>query len=206
MKNSESNISTQDKLNAVLKEYETLRNEIIKCSDRQLQLFYIMVPVLSAVYGYIVAQHVPDILYIAPLLVSPFIFRYIWEQRNLEVQGKYMKEEIEEKRIPDILGYRCAESNNNYDRYWIGWQHYWDDIGFERMKRFGFYSKHSALLGIFLISFLPSMIYSILSIISSYIDITIGSHIPAPVHILAFILYSLLFGKMLKDLRYSRKG
>ena len=202
MKNSKSSISAQDKLNIVLKEYEALRNEIIKCSDRQLQLFYIMVLMLSVVYGYMIAQRVPDILCIVPLLVSPFIFRYIWEQRNVEIIGKYMKEEIEEKRIPAIVGYRCDESNNNYERYWIGWQHYWDDIGFERMKKFGFYSKHSALLGIFLISFLPSIIFSTLSTISSYIDLTIESHIPAPFHILALILYTLLFRKVLKDLRY----
>lgn len=201
MKDSKCGISAQDKLAIVLKEYEALRDEIIKCSDRQLYLFYILVAVLCGVYAYTIARGVFDILCLLPLLALPFIFRYIWEQHALQVIGKYMTEEIEEKRIPGIAGYRCEESSNNYERYWIGWQHYWDDIAIKRMKKFGFYSKHSALLLIILFSFLPSIAYSILFIISSHVGLVIQSSIPIPLHILALIAYTLLGLKLFKDLR-----
>ena len=119
MKTTESNISVQDKLSVVLKEYEAIRDEIVRLGDRQLQLFYIMVSILSIAYGYIMTQRVLDTLYIVPLVISPFIHRYIWEQRNVEIMGKYIKEEIEEKRIPAIIGYRSSESRNVYERYWM---------------------------------------------------------------------------------------
>lgn len=186
MENSKSNLNEQDKLNTVLKEYEALRSEIIKCSDRQLQLFYILMLILSAACGYIIAYRTFDILCIIPILISPFIFRYIWEQRNVEAISKYMKEEIEGKRIPSIVGYRCGENGKNYERYWIGWQHYYEDIGIASPH------KHLALLLIVLISFVPSIIYSILFIISPYTSISIQSSIATPLHILALIAYILL--------------
>lgn len=194
--------SLERRLNIVLKEYAALRNEIIKCSDRQLQLFHILLLILSFSYGYMVAYTLFDIICIVPLLASPFIFRYIWEQRNTEIIGKYMKEEIEEKRISALVGHRCKESNNDYERYWIGWQHYWDKIGFEQMKKFGWHYKHLSLLWIVLISFAPSIAYSTIFIVSSYIDLTVQSSIPAVFHIFLLIAYTLLTWKILKDLRY----
>lgn len=201
MKDSKSGISAQDKLAIVLEEYKTLRSEIIKCSDRQLYLFYILVAVLCATYAYTMAHAAFDILCLIPLLASPFIFRYIWEQQNVQLIGKYMKEEIEEKRIPSIAGYRCEECSDNYDRYWIAWQHYWDDVAFKRMKKYGFYSKHWALLLIILISFVPSIAYSVLFSTSRHVGLDIQSSMPILLHIAALTAYILLGLWLLKDLR-----
>lgn len=54
MKNPEMT-DVQNKLSIVLKEYEALRDEIIKCSDRQIQLFQFLIIILSFAYGTIVA-------------------------------------------------------------------------------------------------------------------------------------------------------
>lgn len=195
--------SVQDRLNVVLKEYDALRNQIIRFSDRQLRLFHILLLVLSFAYGYMIAYAVFDVLCIVPVLVSPFIFRYMWEQYSVTIIGKYVKEEIEAKRITSLVGYRCEESNNDYERYWLGWQHYWDAVGAEPMKIkiLGWYAKHVALLWIVLISFVPSIIYSTLFIVSSYSGLIIQSSIPTPFHTLALIGYILLLLKVLKDKR-----
>ncbi len=204
MNNSGSDISQQDKLNIVLKEYEALRNEIIKCSDRQLQLFYILIIILSAAYGLVIIHGISDFLCVLPILILPFIFRYLWEQHDVEIISKYMKEEIEEKRIPSIVGYRCIESPNNYDKYWIGWQHYWDDIESQQIKKLSFNYKHSALILIVVISFLPSIIFSVLSIIKLFLAFPVIIWIPSyqtALYILTLLLYTPLFVILIRKIR-----
>lgn len=217
-------ISPQDKLNIVLKEYEALRNEIIRFSDRQLQLFYFLLLVLTFVYGYVITNKVLDILSIVPLLVSPFVFRYMWDQYNVLIISEYLKE-IEHERIPSLVGYMSEADISNHRRYWLGWQHYWENVGgSKKIRIINWYDKHLALLWIILVSFVPSIVYSLLVVVSSLtpmiismenvlpsivysllvavlspIKIEIRSFIPAPFHMLLLIFYVAVFLKILKD-------
>ncbi|MFA5153181.1 MAG: hypothetical protein WC554_11520 [Clostridia bacterium] len=155
---------TQYRLKCILTEYKALRDEIIKCSDRQLSLFYYLVLILTAFYGimgtaYVSGHDLFFLLILIPFYASPFILRYSWEQYNTAVIGKYISDEIEGRRIPDLLGERSSVNKKRFDKYWIGWQHYWDDVGWQPNIVFSVYKKHTAVLILLFISFSPAMIY-----------------------------------------------
>ncbi|NWG11245.1 hypothetical protein HXY33_05810 [Candidatus Bathyarchaeota archaeon] len=190
-------------MKVVLAEYHALRGEIVRFGERQLQLFHILLLALSFAYGYLITYGMYDILCILPMLVSPFIFRYIWDQYNSTLISKYLKEEIAAKMITSLVGYKSKESSNEYERYWLGWQHYWDAVGAQpmQMRILGWYNKHVALLWIILISFVPSIIYSMLLVVSSYSSIAIQSSVPIYFHALLLIGYMWLLLKVLTDKR-----
>lgn len=188
--NGDSNDLLKLQLDVVLKEYEALRNEIIMFSDRQLKLFEFLVGILSLIYGFIAVTNYKgiDIIIVIPFFASPFILRYLWDQNNLRIIGKYMKEEIERKKIPSLIGYRSLANDADYDRLWLGWQHYWDKIGYEPNIKFGIYSKHIAIFILFLLTFLPTLVYIPYKILNAYFNPVFISELYNISYILALLI------------------
>lgn len=159
----------QYQFECVLTEYKALRDEIIKCSDRQVTLFYYLILVLTAFYGVIgtaiaAGKNLDFLLILIPFFATPFILRYSWEQYNTAIIGNYILEEIEAKRIPDLIGNRITINTEQFEKYWIGWQHYWMEKGWLPNVKYGFYEKHLAALMLFFISFIPAIFYSLFKI------------------------------------------
>ncbi|MBL7074211.1 hypothetical protein ISS37_03090 [candidate division KSB1 bacterium] len=109
---------SSDKLQAIISEYQMLREEIQRRSTDQMHC--VVASVLSiGVLISLIAQNPTK--YSPVLIVIPWIlavFGIIWLDCNCSIflLGQYIRDEIEGKKLPALL--ESSEIN------WIGWQHY----------------------------------------------------------------------------------
>jgi len=109
---------TSDKLQAIISEYQALREEIQRRSTDQMHCVVASVVSVGALISFI-AQN--PLKYSPVLIVIPWIlavFGIIWldYNRSIFLLGQYIRDEIEGKKLPALL-----ESS---EIKWIGWQHY----------------------------------------------------------------------------------
>jgi len=114
----------EERLQAVLAEYRALRNEIVDRDRHQLQLYSFLIAALGVGVAYVVQQKAYDLLLAIPLLTTALGFRHLWEQTVIVTIGGYIRDEIEAKRIPELLGHRQGTETADYDPYWVAWEHY----------------------------------------------------------------------------------
>ena len=136
-KNSESVIDTDStlqnaRLQAVLQEVQFIRQEILDNIARMHKIeagvvtMFVGLGALAATVGNFV-----------PLLASPFLvllFFGLWlpKQQHADRSSKYLLEEIEKIKWPQLLGERLTSAKvagakeTPWRILWVGWQHYYD--------------------------------------------------------------------------------
>ena len=185
--------SKKNKFQIVIAEYGALRAELLQKFEHHMRLFYITTIVFMAVVGYIITQKQYDVLLSIPIFIVPLVYRYIWEQSVIVVIGRYIREEIEQKKIPELIGYR-SNISEDYEKYWAGWEHYW---AANAPKPF---YKPAIIFLFIIIPFLPSLIWSSLCVTSFFLNNNIISSVSIKFHILISVTYVFLafyFGKKL---------
>jgi hypothetical protein len=184
----------KERLRIVLEELKYLRAELLQKFSHHIQLFAIVPTVLAFASGYIITQKCYDLLYIIPIFTLPITFRYLWEQQVIVIITKYIRDELIEKRLTDIVGIR-AESVCDYERYWLGYEHYWMFWETKKMRELHWplYFKHAAFLAFVFIPFFPCLMYSALLLSQNFlIDLGLSSYMPWPIHLIISIIYLVL--------------
>ncbi len=100
---------------AVLKEYSTLRDEVLMWSKSELTAVGVLFSIDSILFGYTISPAKHFIF----LLIPPVTFAGTWlwlaDHCMIRVISAYISEEIEKKRIPQAIG-RMTDNS-----YWVGW-------------------------------------------------------------------------------------
>ena len=113
MENNIPDTDKQHKLDIILKEYETLRNEIIANGNRNIQIICLLLTIYSVGLGYAIQNKIGDIFLLLPLVTFPLLIFYIRDQISLGAIGKYIEKEIEKKKIPSIIKKTVGNSSIN---------------------------------------------------------------------------------------------
>lgn len=184
-KNQDEPTPKQNKLQVVLTEYSALRTELLQKFEHHIRLFYITIVVLMALEGYILTHKAYDVLMWIPIFIIPLACRYIWEQSVIVVLGGYIKKEIEQRKIPELIGCR-SNTSNDYENYWAGWEHYWAE---NTPKPF---YKPAIIFLFVIIPFAPSLLWSIVYITSIFLNANVQSSISINFHILISAIYIFL--------------
>lgn len=116
--------STKLRFQAILSEYQALRNEILQKFHHHILIYSILVPAIGALIFYVLKEKIYDLLLIIPILSSSFAFRYIWEQNVIVTIGNYLRM-MEEDIFPKFIGQRS--NSEKQMMYWVGWEHYFRD-------------------------------------------------------------------------------
>jgi hypothetical protein len=186
-----NSVSDRERLNVVLKELEYLRAELLQKFTHHLQLFAIVPPALGLIITYLVTKGTYDATYILPILILPIAFRYLWEQQAIVIIGKYIRGELIEKRLTSIVGFRNAKAINDYDRYWLGYEHYWLDWETKMIPHRHFYWKYAAFLIFVFIPFIPCLVYGILFLYQEIFlaELNLSSILPSSIHVTILVIY-----------------
>jgi len=179
-------------IDILIEEYKLLREETLQKFQHQIQLFTILASALSLLIGYILIKGIYDVFYIIPIFVIPLIFRYIWEQVVVTTMGRYMREELIEKRLAEVIGKR-NNAQYTYDQHWLGWEHYYLDWEKERYKKIGIprYFDYAAMFIFIILPFGLPICYSFLHILISIgiTNINLTTYLPSWTHVSIFFIY-----------------
>lgn len=179
-------------LNVVLKEYELLREELLQKYRHHMQIFAILVSAMAIITGYIISERAYDIFYLIPIFIIPLLYRYIYEQCIATTMGRYIRDELIEKRLAETIGKRKSRGNR-YDPHWLGWEHYYLEWEERRYKKIGIprYFDYAAIYIFILLPFGLSLFYSIVCILSlsKVVNIQLHSYLPLWLHIVILTIY-----------------
>ena len=184
----------QFRVQAILSEYQALRNNILQKFHHHLQIYSLIITVFAVMFSYIFTEKNYDLLLLIPVISSAFAFRYIWEQNIIEIIGNYLKI-MEDEILPEVIGYRDTDQNQR--KYWVGWEHYFRNH-FPRRH----YYKYTIELLFVVIPIFPAVFYSIIVILKHFrlISIEINSFIPMLVHLIMTLIYLFLAYFLSKEL------
>jgi hypothetical protein len=146
------------RLRALLAEYDSLKRELLQKFRHQLQLYYMLIIAVGALWGYVLTEKAYDVLLIMPLVGTAFGFRYIWEQYIINRIGDHLRT-LEADLIPSVIGLREIKAEVASGQLWIGWEHYF----MERFPNARFYKGTIELLFAFVPTF-PAVAYSMVII------------------------------------------
>jgi hypothetical protein len=105
------------RLQAVLIEYTTLKNEILLKFRDQIQMYALLLAAMGGITGYILTSNSQDMILILPLISNSLAFRYFWEQSNVIEIGNYLKK-LEYDVFPELLNDR---ENPKEEKYVFSW-------------------------------------------------------------------------------------
>lgn len=169
----------KEKLDVVLAEYKALRDELIDKSRLHVQIYVLYTSALAVFYGSIFTHKIYDIILILPILSLALLFRLIWDQLIITKISHYIKYEIEEQKIPMLIGKieNSEESQKlKYTNLWLGWQHsYWKD------PPPPFY-EYSVIMLFLVISVIPSIAYIIYNIGAHLLGMQVVTMFPIQIH------------------------
>lgn len=168
-------------MEAILAEYESLRQQIFEASNHHTQIISIWIPALMALAGAAFISAKYDVLLIAPWFAAAFAYKWISDSKIIQVTADYLLH-IERDRIPVAMGSFDVEAANKYEHLWIGWQHYW--LAHAPKQK---YHRYTILILFLVIPFGSSMLYSSLSIL----HVTVSS-LPFLIHVLSLFLNTIL--------------
>ena len=110
--------SDKDKLQAIISEYQALREEINRRTRYQMYCITVSVIGVGTLIGVIAGSPIAfsPILLVIPWLLS--VFGIIWSDHShgIHLIGLYIRNEIEGKKLPMLFG--------SSDIRWIGWESY----------------------------------------------------------------------------------
>lgn len=114
------------RLDALLVEYDNLRSEIRETFKLHLQVYAILLSAIGISLGYAFVNKAYDVFLVMPIISFAFFFRWLWDQNNIMAISYYLAVEIERKKLPLLIGHVKNGSKNDYENYWVGWQHFWN--------------------------------------------------------------------------------
>lgn len=156
-----------DNLDVVLAEYKALRDEITDKFRLYLQIYSMYASALLVFYGLIFVHKIYDLVMTIPIFSLALLYRILWEQTVINLIGRYIRTEIEEKRIPKLTGKMNAKKDQplRYTDLWMGWQHFWQESPSPK------YHQYSLLMLFLLLSVVPAILYNIYNIIAFFTTI-----------------------------------
>jgi len=137
-----------DELQAVLSEYQTLREEIQRRSNNQLLCVTASTASVGVLIGFISGDIITRSFLLLVVSWILAVFGIMWLDHNIRIfeLGRYIKDKIEEKKLKAIF-----KSSNIK---WIGWEHYLSD------------KRKKSLLRSFIVAVFPLIYFIVPSIIS----------------------------------------
>jgi hypothetical protein len=105
----------QQTFDAILKEYSTLRDEILMWSKSELTAVGVLFSIGSILFGYAISSHMHVLFLLIPLVTFAGTWLWLADHCMIKVIGTYISEEIEKKRILKVIG-RMDDNS-----LWIGW-------------------------------------------------------------------------------------
>jgi len=115
------------RLEAILVEYGHLRSEIIETVKLHLQLYTLLLSAIGVSLGYAFVNKAYEVFLVMPVVSFAFFYRWLWDQNSIMGISYYQIVEIERKKLPVLIGYVKDGSKDDYETYWVGWQHFWND-------------------------------------------------------------------------------
>jgi len=173
-----------DKLNVVLTEYKALRDETLDKFRLHLQIYSIYASALLIFYGLIFIHKIYDLIMIIPIFSLALFFRILWEQTVIIKIGQYIRTEIEEKKIPMLIGKINVKKDQEleYTDLWMGWQYFWKRTSHPK------YYQYSLVMLFLLFSVVPAVLYNIYSILAPLAKMQVITLLPIEVLIFLLIL------------------
>ena len=184
-----------DKLDVVLTEYKALRHETLDKLRLHLQIYSIYVSALLIFYGLIFIHKIYDLIMVIPIFSLALFFRILWEQTVIIKIGQYIRTEIEEKKIPMLIGKINVKEDQEfeYTDLWMGWQYFWKKTSYPK------YYQYSLLMLFLLFSVVPAVLYNIYSILAPITKMQVITLLPIEVLVFLLILnFSLGFYMLYK--------
>lgn len=156
---------SNERLNVVLAEYQSLRSEI----NLKLQMFYqiytIYFTALGFFYGYVIVNNIFPIIVVVPFVGLSLFLRLLYDQRMLRLISNYIKTSISEWQIPKII---TAATTDIYGKFPSIMQ--WDE--YNCANKLHPYYKWSMFIIFVILSVLPPTLYNIHELVATYyIDI-----------------------------------
>lgn len=164
---SEGDDRVEKKLDVVLTEYRALRNEIDDYTKSYIRVISMYASAILVFYGLTLLHKEYDIISGLLILAIALLLPMNWIEKEVKNAGQYIFEEIEDKKIPLLIG--NVETNftkKNYQNLWMGWEHCLRDpkSPLERTKTM-FYCKTS----LFILAAIPVLFYNFISVTSRLI-------------------------------------
>src|SRR4030065_1428174 len=93
-----------EQLDAVLKEYSTLRDEILLWSRTELVALTVLFSLDTVLFGFILKEKIYPLLFIIPPL--NFLGAWLWlaDHCMIRILSAYIAEKIEQEKIAKIIG------------------------------------------------------------------------------------------------------
>ena len=173
-----------DKSNVVLAEYKALRDEIRDKFRLYLEIYSIYASALLIFYGLIFVHKIYDVVMVLPIFSLALLFRILWEQAVIVKIERYIHTEIEEKKIPMLIGKVTEKevAESSYANLWMGWQHFWRETPTPR------YYQYSIFMLFSLFSVVPAILYNIYVVIAPFMGMPAVTILPIGVLIFILIL------------------
>jgi hypothetical protein len=134
----------EDRLKALLLEYQTIRGELLDVVKFQFQVYTVALPAVSAFLGLVLVYQKFEALIIFPVITILLAYRFVWDLQVSSQYSEYLVE-VEKEKLPKLIGFldpRLA----GYQKYWIAWQnYYWD---YRRARSHGWFFSIFLLLGL----------------------------------------------------------
>lgn len=108
-------MKNENQLNAVLKKYSTLRDEILVWTRSELTIITALFSIASALLGYATISGNYNILLILPPVTFVGVYLWLSDHCMIRLLSAYISEEIEKRRLPEVIG----KMNDN--SLWIEW-------------------------------------------------------------------------------------
>jgi len=153
-----------ERLEAVLTEYKTLREELIDKSRLHVNIFVAYLSALVLFYGYVASNGFYDLMIVVPGISVAIIYRIIWDQLIISEISTYIKYEIEQQKIPTLLSRikppKDDVEDHKFSNLWLGWQ---TSYYLNKDRLPPFYERSLVMLFVY-ISSLPPIVFNIYNI------------------------------------------
>ena len=178
-----------EKLDVVLTEFKALMDEIRNRFSLHLQVYSIYASALLLFYGIIFTQRAFDLIMAIPIFSLGLLLRVLWEQVVIRRISEYIRETIEENKIPILVGEinmeqkeRNKSSDLDYRNLWMGWQNY------NKAKSHPGYYKLSLFVLFIMFSVIPSLFYNAYSILAPSLGLQIFTGLSISMLVLLLII------------------
>ena len=196
----------QRRLEAVLRERDGLRGEILQKFQHHLQLYSLLTPTAAVVVTALVGRVTWDVVLLIPIVTTGFAFRYLWEEQVIYSIGNYLKTQ-ESQKLPALIGttggkVASPDAPRESDQYWVAWEHYFHEDFPPGIRRMPFY-RAASLLAFVGTPFGPAVVFALLSIWRELFGQPAGlrSILPLWAHVVVLLAYGILGGLLAMQLR-----
>lgn len=165
-------IPIQERTQVVIAEFNSLRQELIQKHVNLITLHSIYLTLLGVSYGVIASKDYYDTIYVFPIVSLAFFCRYLQDSAIIAAISDYIHDEIEGRKIPQLVGHvetEGLETILKHQRLWQSWSHYYN----HRFKNHWSVYKIPIFILYFIFSVVPA---SILAVINMY-GIFVGSNL-----------------------------